>query len=521
MFPPRRLWRRPRKERRRGLSSVDVTALTLVRTTIALRNNPEYASQPWCIKLQEFINTVRHRALGADECTLGTPRIVPQPKSGEWYRPIAVYPLADRVILSLVASYLRSTFDDQFLPCSYAFRGPRPDGTFPTHHDAVIDLDAFRAETTQAQLWVAECDIRGFFDCVSHAQARSAFQDAVNSAAANGVVVDVRARRVFEAYLKSYTFWGVAFPGAQESLSRIGKTGSLKWPTRPMLSLGIRPSIDAVGVPQGGALSCLIANLMLHKADLSVRDVAPSQELFYARYCDDMIIVAPDKPVCEEGFQSYLATLRALQLAVHQPIEVLAYNKAFWSVKSKLPYSWAPKSNGSASVPWLAFVGYQLRHDGTCRIRPSSINRELRKQVQEVDRVLNVVRTPSSASAAVGGYSDQVTKRKGQIESRVHQRLICMSVGRQGLTPNPDAGFCWAAGFRVLKGRNHVRDQLRTLDRGRERQIRRLRRALAALPDPNDKPSEPVGRPHYGAPFSYARQFSQWSDETDQQNDDD
>jgi hypothetical protein len=75
--------------------------------------------------------------------------------------------------------------------------------------------------------------------------------------------------------------------------------GVFKWVDNELSELGYYSSIEneRIGIPQGGALSGLIANIILNVADKVVLETGA----FYLRFCDDMIILHPDKSNCERA----------------------------------------------------------------------------------------------------------------------------------------------------------------------------------------------------------------------------
>src|SRR5205085_4021107 len=93
-------------------------------------------------------------------------------------------------------------------------------------------------------------------------------------------------------------------------------------------------------------------------------------KLLYLRYCDDMILISPDRAVCVAAFAAYRRALERLLLPAHPPESVLKYSRAFWEGKSKHPYRWS-----QSGAPWVQFVGYQVRYDGVVRIRQKSIRK--------------------------------------------------------------------------------------------------------------------------------------------------
>ncbi|WP_276975455.1 hypothetical protein [Flavobacterium filum] len=176
------------------------------------------------------------------------------------------------------------------------------------------------------------------------------------------------------------------------------------------------------------------------------------------------------------------------------------YGREFWDekLKSKLPYKWEQHDNlkpeTKTNVPWLSFVGYQIKYDGLVRVRNKSIKKELKKQVSETDKIINAVRkTPRINRMA--------------IKFRLQQRLISMSVSRFKFGSSK-ISMCWCAGFKVLKSNLNVTNQIRRLDRNREKQIRRLELYLKGVKTPFRKAKKEITPlKYYGNNYSYHKQF--------------
>jgi len=163
-----------------------------------------------------------------------------------------------------------------------------------------------------------------------------------------------------------------------------------------------------------------------------------------------------------------------------------------------LPYQWDKVNNssseGKANVPWLSFVGYQVRYDGLVRVRSKSIRKELKKQVSETDKILKIIKTSPRINALA-------------VKFRLEQRLISMSRGRFKFGSSK-ISMCWCAGFQVLKSNPNVTNQIRQLDRNREKQIARLEMHLEKVPTPRSKSLKPPPRlKFYGHNYSYNKQF--------------
>src|SRR5262249_9390215 len=130
-------------------------------------------------------------------------------------------------------------------------------------------------------------------------------------------------------------------------------------------------------------------NAVLHRADKAIAQIKRQHRtpMLYQRYCDDMILIAVTPAACAAAFTAYQRTIRDLLLPAHPPHAVLTYNKQFWEEKSKRPYEWS-----ATGVPWIQFVGYQIRHDGLLRIRPSSLKKQLTAITKTADGLLTTLR---------------------------------------------------------------------------------------------------------------------------------
>ncbi|HLO86837.1 MAG TPA: reverse transcriptase domain-containing protein [Nostocaceae cyanobacterium] len=518
MLPPRKKWCRLNLEERRYKNTLEINSLSIERAVLIElnRKNRGKELQPWFIKLDEFIKKIQDVVLNESPYTLESPYIQPikkdSKKNNHEYRVIAVYNLFDRIIIGQISKYLRAIFDQDFESTSYAFRVRKDDKPCPNHHDAVEDILKYREEFSGNPLWLAECDIQGFFDCVEHEQAREAMRKAQARAEKRGKSVDLRSLRFFDQYLESYSFRETALLKAQEWFDSHNIKGEINKRDQVLANFYPDLSTQKIGIPQGGALSCLIANLILDEADKQVKNY---DGLFYARYCDDMIMIHPEQEQCKSAFETYKETLKHLKLPIHEPEKIHEYNATFWQYKSKQPYKWGAKSE-DISIPWIGFVGYQIRYDGYLRIRPSSLLKELNKQIWETDKVLKV--TCSNVEKEKGSkgiinvtyYEEGVRKTKEQILYRLAKRLIAMSVGNRKFDKSFDAinDYCWCRGFKLLRKYPFIKSQLRRLDRGRKHQLQRAKRLLQYLrirKEDSQRPKRIIK--YFGKPFSYDAQF--------------
>ena len=120
----------------------------------------------WYINLQKFISEIVAISKGGDY-EVSKPIIFPKLKDKikqhdrNECRPICIFSLKDRIVLSLTNKFLTRVFDEQFQDCSYAFRSKRnSQGNVFSHHDCIVNIGNFRSENTESSLFVAECDMK-------------------------------------------------------------------------------------------------------------------------------------------------------------------------------------------------------------------------------------------------------------------------------------------------------------------------------------------------------------------------
>lgn len=509
-FPSRRSWIRPRLVDRKTRNPTQVLEFSLYKTlkTHILRSRKPGSTVPeWLVNLNCKVQEIKNKALGLHEpLHLKPPHIlaIPKDSTGKAHRPIAVYENNEKIIISRVAKYLTDLLDETFLPCSVAFRATIKDNkTDNTHHGTVEKILQYQNTKGFTPLWAAECDIKKFFDCINHDIARSALYDALNRK--NNNEVDTRALEWYNEYLNSYSF-NIYVKSKEKSST---KSISFDWiSNEELMSMYTTQEINKakIGIPQGGAISCLIANLVMHKVDQSIMNTA-DHNLLYLRYCDDMILVHPEKELCQSFLLKYYSTLYDNKLCAHTPVLIDRYEKSFWSAKSKSAYKWANPTTDNTSVPWLSFVGYQLRYDGYLRIRPKSIEKEMIKQVTVIDNIIKSIKPKNKKYSK--DYSHVKLSNK-QIIFRARQKLISMSIGRISVFGVRNAAqFCWVNGFRLIGLNPFHSNRIKSLDKNREKQIKRLKNHLLVV-DKYHKYNNikaPILK-YYGKPFSYLKGFS-------------
>lgn len=504
LLPSRRKWSRPTKFRREHLSPQQSAERSILSSIYRARIKNEKAA--WLKRLDDFISTIISASKNSKKIEFSAPNItlLDKDKSKKTYRPLATFNLRDRIIIATAADHLRQTIDRVLSKSSYAFRTRQKNGSPPpTHHDAVEALRSYIV-SHNGKLFVAECDIQKFFDSVSHSVARDQLLHLLKKTKRNGTLYDRRLLHFFDAYLSSYSFHKNVKSEEKKLLKGSKAGGSIPWVEQELKELYSGTPPDQIGVPQGGALSPIIANIVLNFADEAVQRAADTlgiSDYFYARYCDDMILVSPSRENTEALYDAYLQALKHLKLPFHPPELVTNFSKSFFNFKSKKTYGiGAPKS--AETVPWIAFLGYHVRHDGRLRVRKSSLEKEILKQLQFCRLVVGSIHRD--------GVLMRAKPRQALHRARLH--LHAMSVGSSALHtygPKLEHELCWVSGFILLKKYPHVSSQLRRLDRTRRKNLVKLERKLKNKVDSINtlKSKKHKTLKYYGRPFSYYGQF--------------
>ena len=195
------------------------------------------------------------------------------PKADGRLRPLGVAALEDKIVQQAVVTVLNSIYEEDFLGFSYGFRPGK------SQHDA---LDALWVALMGKVSWVLDCDIRGFFDNLSHEWMVKFVEHRV---------ADPRILRLIRKWLKA----GVMEDG--------------KW------------SGTSVGTPQGAVASPLLANVYLHYVlDLWVqqwRGRNACGDIVIVRYADDFVMGFQHRHEAERFLKDLRERFAKFGLALH------------------------------------------------------------------------------------------------------------------------------------------------------------------------------------------------------------
>lgn len=222
------------------------------------------------------------------------------PKGNGSERPLGIPTVLDRVLQQAMLQVLHVLFEPLFSEHSYGFRPGR------SAHDAVKTAQGYVAEGKD---WVVDIDLKSFFDEVSH--------DILMHRVAQ-VVSDKRMLKLIGRYLRA----GVYEQG--------------------------RVTAGTRGVPQGGPLSPLLANIYLDPLDKELE----RRGLSFCRYADDCNIYVGSQAAAERVFASVVAWIeRHLRVPVN-------------------------RDKSDTGRPWeRQFLGYQPTEAGNLKPSPKALKR--------------------------------------------------------------------------------------------------------------------------------------------------
>jgi RNA-directed DNA polymerase len=210
---------------------------------------------------------------------------IPKPDGGK--RMLGIPTVTDRVVQQAIAQVLTPIFDPTFSDSSFGFRPGR------NAHQAIRQV---QAHVKDGRRIAVDLDLAKFFDTVNH-----------------DVLMSLLGRTIADKRL----------------LSLIGRY------LRAGVLVGEHIEPSEVGTPQGGPLSPLLANILLHPLDCELEQRGHR----FARYADDLVILVKSQRAGERVMRSITRYLEdALKLKVNP-------------AKSKV----APMSECS-------FLGFTVRH---------------------------------------------------------------------------------------------------------------------------------------------------------------
>ncbi|WP_080694210.1 group II intron reverse transcriptase/maturase [Myroides odoratimimus] len=201
-------------------------------------------------------------------------RRVEIPKEGRKIRLLGIPTVIDRLVQQSIAQVLSGLYERDFHPSSHGFRLKR--GCHTALREAKNHLHA-------GYHYVVDLDLEKFFDTVNHSRLIELLSKRVK---------DSRVISLIHKYLNS----GVIINGKLEQSNQ--------------------------GVPQGGPLSPLLSNIMLHELDMEL----DRRGHRFVRYADDCLIFCKSKRACKrvkESITIFIETV--LYLKVNKEKTTIGY----------------------------------------------------------------------------------------------------------------------------------------------------------------------------------------------------
>jgi RNA-directed DNA polymerase len=169
------------------------------------------------------------------------------PKEGKKTRPLGIPTVKDRIVQTALKMVLEPIFENEFLELSYGFRPGRG------CKDALREVDRLIKE---GYTWVLDADVKSYFDMIPHDRLINRLREKVS----DGKIINL-----IQPFLK------------QEIMEDMKRWNPIS------------------GTPQGAVLSPLLANVYLHRLDLT------SHQNGYKmiRYADDWLVLCRSKQEAE------------------------------------------------------------------------------------------------------------------------------------------------------------------------------------------------------------------------------
>ena len=264
------------------------------------------------------------------------------PKADGRQRPIGIAALEDKIVQHAAGRILGAIWEEDFANFSYGFRPER------SQHKA---LDALYVGITQRKVsWVLDADIRSFFDTLDH------------------------------GWLMKFVAHRVSDPRMLRLVSR--------WLTAGVSEEG-NWSKTTLGVPQGGVISPLLANIYLHYVlDLwskQWRKQAGCGEVIIVRYADDFVMGFQSRKDAERCLEELKERFAKFGLEIHpEKTRLIEFGRFANSNR---------EARGQGPAETFDFLGFthicaRRRSDGKFTVWRKTMAKRMRGKLQEIKEEL-------------------------------------------------------------------------------------------------------------------------------------
>ena len=409
MMPPRDSWVRPRRNERiinttgEKRSTKQILAKSIALTIKKHRQNAQ--KHAYLTRLDSFIGNIREELTSEKKLTFNSIKIIGKSKSRkdgvEILRPLCTFnSLSEKILIALANSYLSEIFDPLLHEELLSYRPARfyhnsEQRKITTRDDAIENLQKYRQRYSRTGIYVVECDIQKYFDTINHDVIRKHFDAfAQTIMQQSGEFGYCYVRRILDAYLDSYSFYCNVVP-LNEPLMRDAKHPKRYEAPKSKLFIDrgcytdeqFNRSRKLIGIPQGGALSGLISNVILSSIDTSSILKCHDPRLYFCRYGDDILLMHTSKERCQTLIDRYCNALTENKLLYHDFVSVSGEEymrpdgrtrPSVWSQKSRSPFLWGRSDTERDKMDWIGFLGYEIRYTGEVRLRRSSFDDKMK-----------------------------------------------------------------------------------------------------------------------------------------------
>ncbi len=457
LMPPRNSWHWPQKKDRiqkdgKEKKSEKQILTRCIATTIKMdRKSPD--KHPYLERLDSFIEQVRKDITAGTPLEFSSIRITGKVKKTDdegvtILRPICIFEsLREKLLIALASKYLSEVFDPLLHEEILSYRPLRRyhNSTEPILTDrdnAIENLQAYRKAHRRETIYAAECDIQKYFDTINHDVIRRCFSKFTLKLQEQHPDFEyLHVGRIVEAYLNSYSFYrNVAVEN--EKLMNCESPRKYESPKENLFiergcytAEEFNRSTGKIGIPQGGALSGLISNIVLCTVDQESILAKPDGKRFFCRYGDDIMLMHTSKDECNRLIKEYCNSLTKNKLLYHEFVSVAdkefrrengATRPSLWDQKSRSPFLWGRSNDDKESVDWIGFLGYEIRYTGEVRMRRSSLNEKFKS-------IKRRYRTGAKTKVARGEFKKDLEK---EILNRIERFKSDGLVTARSLTRN-------------------------------------------------------------------------------------
>jgi len=189
-------------------------------------------------------------------------------------RPLGIPTIRDRVAQTVCKMIVEPIFEADFEESSFGFRPDR------SSKDA---MKSIKENLEEGKTEILDADLESYFDTIPHDKLMKVLQMRI---------ADPRILNLIELWLKSPTYEDGQFKGGKK---------------------------QKVGIPQGGAISPLLANIYMHLIDRMVNNVMGvfyQQGIRIVRYADDFVLLG--NRITEEAVEKLRSVLARMGLKLNE-----------------------------------------------------------------------------------------------------------------------------------------------------------------------------------------------------------